>query len=206
MNPYAENSHGYNLRLYVAGQTLRSVAAISNLRKLCEKYLAGRYGLDVVDLIENPSLAQQDEIIAIPTLIRQLPEPIGRIIGDPSNSERVLMRLDIDCGTQSAVMTDGDQVHAAPRDYVLRLFVVGHSQGSLRAVRNVTRLCEEHLSGHFDLEIVDVYQQPEKALEHQFVAAPTLVKISPPPTRRMVGDMSDSGRVLAGLGLAWSSI
>ena len=69
-------------------------------------------------------------------------------------------------------------------------------------MRNVTRLCEEHLGGHYDLEVVDLYQQPELAAEHQLVAAPTLIKMLPLPPRRMVGDMSDSGRVLAGLGLA----
>ena len=99
MSTHGETSHGYNLRLYVAGQTPKSVAAISNLRKLCEEYLPGRYSLDVIDLMENPSLAQRDQIVAIPTLIRQLPEPIRRIIGDLSNSERVLMRLDIDRST-----------------------------------------------------------------------------------------------------------
>ena len=78
----------------------------------------------------------------------------------------------------------------------------GHTQKSVRAVRNITKVCEQHLSGRFDLEIVDVYQQPEKAVEYQLVAAPTLVKLSPLPARRLVGDMSDSRRVLAGLGLA----
>jgi len=69
-------------------------------------------------------------------------------------------------------------------------------------VRNVTRLCERHLRGHYDLEVVDLYQQPELAAEHQLVAAPTLIKMLPLPPRRMIGDMSDSGRVLAGLGIA----
>jgi len=99
-------------------------------------------------------------------------------------------------------VTGVHQRDAAPPDYILRLFVAGHTHRSLRAVRNITRLCEEHLSGHFDLEIVDVYQQPEKAVEHQLVAAPTLVKVSPLPARRLVGDLSDTGRVLAGLGLS----
>ena len=87
---------GYNLRLYVAGQTPKSIAAITNLRKLCEQHLAGRYSIDIVDLMQNPSLAQRDQIVAIPTLIRKLPEPIKRIIGDLSNTERVLIGLDID--------------------------------------------------------------------------------------------------------------
>jgi len=90
------HAEAYNLRLYVAGQTPRSVAALSNLRKFCETYLPGRYRIDIVDLMENPALAQRDQIVAIPTLIRELPEPIRRIIGDLSNTERVLVGLDLD--------------------------------------------------------------------------------------------------------------
>jgi circadian clock protein KaiB len=90
----------------------------------------------------------------------------------------------------------------AGRDYVLRLFVTGHTEKSVRAVRNVTRLCESHLPGNYDLEVVDLYQQPELAMQHQLVAAPTLIKMLPLPPRKMIGDMSDSGRVLAGLGIA----
>ena len=86
---------GYNLRLYVAGQTPRSVAAIANLKKICEQHLAGRYEIEVVDLMKNPALAQRHQIVAIPTLIRQLPEPLKRIIGDLSNLENVLVGLDI---------------------------------------------------------------------------------------------------------------
>ena len=86
---------GYNLRLYVAGQTPKSVAAIANLNKLCEKHLPGRYTIEVIDLMKDPALAQRDQIIAIPTLIRDLPEPLRRIIGDLSNTEKVLVGLDI---------------------------------------------------------------------------------------------------------------
>jgi circadian clock protein KaiB len=86
---------GYNLRLYVAGQTPRSVAAIANLNKLCEKHLPGRYVIEVIDLMKDPALAQRDQIVAIPTLIRDLPEPLRRIIGDLSNTEKVLVGLDI---------------------------------------------------------------------------------------------------------------
>jgi len=89
-------TQGYNLRLYVAGQTPKSIAAIANLKKLCEQHLAGRYSIDIVDLMQNPGLAQHDQIVAIPTLIRKLPEPIKRIIGDLSNTERVLVGLDIE--------------------------------------------------------------------------------------------------------------
>jgi circadian clock protein KaiB len=87
--------HSYNLRLYVAGQTPKSVAAIANLKKICEQHLSGRYDIEVIDLVKNPALAQRHQIVAIPTLIRQLPEPLKRIIGDLSNSEKVLVGLDI---------------------------------------------------------------------------------------------------------------
>jgi circadian clock protein KaiB len=90
----------YNLRLYVAGQTPKSIAAIANLRKLCDQYLAGRYSIDIVDLMRDPDLAQAHQIVAVPTLIRELPEPIRRIIGDLSNTQRVLVGLDIDPPTQ----------------------------------------------------------------------------------------------------------
>jgi circadian clock protein KaiB len=86
---------GYNLRLYVAGQTPKSMAAIANLKKICEQHLAGRYEIEVVDLIKDPALARRHQIVAIPTLIRELPEPLKRIIGDLSNVEKVLVGLDI---------------------------------------------------------------------------------------------------------------
>jgi circadian clock protein KaiB len=94
--PETTSSPDYNLRLYVAGQTPKSVAAIANLKKLCERHLAGRYNVQVIDLMKDPTLAQRDQIVAIPTLIRQLPEPIKRVIGDLSNAERVLIGLDIE--------------------------------------------------------------------------------------------------------------
>jgi circadian clock protein KaiB len=100
MKKKAEDLSDYNLRLYVAGQTPKSVAALSNLRGLCEKYLSGRYRLDVVDLMMDPTLAQRDGIIAVPTLVRYVPEPIKRIIGDLGNSDRVLTRLGIDVGAK----------------------------------------------------------------------------------------------------------
>jgi circadian clock protein KaiB len=85
----------WQLRLYVAGQTPKSVAAFSNLKSLCEEHLAGRYEIEVVDLLENPQLARGDQIVAIPTLVRKLPEPIRKIIGDLSNTERVLVGLQL---------------------------------------------------------------------------------------------------------------
>lgn len=83
------------LRLYVAGQTPRSITAFANLKRICEEHLAGRYQIEVIDLIQNPQLAQGDQILAVPTLVRRLPAPVRKIIGDLSNSERVLVGLDI---------------------------------------------------------------------------------------------------------------
>jgi len=83
------------LRLYVAGQTPRSLTALANLRRLCEGHLSGRYRIQVVDLLRQPHLARRDEIVVIPTLVRKLPPPIRRIIGDLSNEERVLVGLDV---------------------------------------------------------------------------------------------------------------
>ncbi len=85
----------YNLRLYVAGQTPKSLQAFANLKKICEEHLEGRYNIEVIDLLENPQLARGDQILAIPTLVRKLPEPIRKIIGDLSNTERVLVGLDL---------------------------------------------------------------------------------------------------------------
>jgi circadian clock protein KaiB len=86
----------FELRLYVAGQSPKCVRAIENLAIVCEEYLPGRYRIDIVDLLENPRLANADEIIAVPTLIRNLPEPVRRIIGDLSDVDRVLVGLQID--------------------------------------------------------------------------------------------------------------
>ena len=96
--PPAENDldlNHYHMRLYVAGQTAKSLAAISNLKRVCEEHLAGRYEIEVIDLLVNPRLAEGDQILAIPTLVRRLPTPLKRIIGDLSNTEKVLVGLDI---------------------------------------------------------------------------------------------------------------
>ncbi|VTT97096.1 domain-containing protein : KaiB domain-containing protein OS=Candidatus Methanoperedens nitroreducens GN=ANME2D_02179 PE=4 SV=1: KaiB [Gemmataceae bacterium] len=85
----------WELRLYVAGHTARSVAALANLKKLCEEHLAGKYRIEVIDLLVNPQLAADDQIVAIPTLVRTLPEPLRKIIGDLSDTERVLVGLQL---------------------------------------------------------------------------------------------------------------
>ncbi len=92
---HEESSELWELRLYVAGQTPKSITAFANLKKLCEEHLEGRYRIEVIDLLVNPTLAKGDQILAIPTLVRKLPEPVKKIIGDLSNTERVLVGLDL---------------------------------------------------------------------------------------------------------------
>jgi circadian clock protein KaiB len=93
--PEGDPNEKWHLRLYVAGASPRCLTAYANLKRICEERLAGRYDIELVDLLENPQLAAGDQILAIPTLVRKLPEPIKKIIGDLSNTERVLVGLDL---------------------------------------------------------------------------------------------------------------
>ena len=100
MKPRASAAHPrpaklWQLRLYVAGQTRKSLTAFSNLKQICEDHLKGRYDIEVIDLVEQPQLSRGDQILAIPTLVRKLPQPVRKIIGDLSNTERVLVGLDL---------------------------------------------------------------------------------------------------------------
>ena len=90
-----EETQQWELRLYVAGQTPKSVTAFANLKRICEEHLVGRYKIEVIDLLQQPQLAAGDQIVAIPTLIRRLPEPLRRIVGDLSNTERTLVGLQL---------------------------------------------------------------------------------------------------------------
>ncbi len=85
----------WELRLYIAGKTSRAVKAFQNLQRICDEHLAKRYRIEIIDLLENPALARGDQIVAVPTLVRRLPTPLKKIIGDLSNTERVLVGLDI---------------------------------------------------------------------------------------------------------------
>ena len=93
--PAVPGTNVCNLRLYVAGRTAKSVAALRNLHNICEEHLAGLYRIEVIDLLENPQLAEGDQILAIPTVVKKVPEPIRKIIGDLSNEEKVLVGLNI---------------------------------------------------------------------------------------------------------------
>jgi circadian clock protein KaiB len=92
--PDADEEH-WNLRLYVAGETPKCVQAFEHLKRICEEHLQGRYSIEVIDLLKNPTLAGGDQIIAIPTLVRQLPPPVKKIIGDLTNTERVVVGLNL---------------------------------------------------------------------------------------------------------------
>ncbi len=92
---YLQDDQIYILRLYVAGQTKKSLTAFANLKKICEEHLKGTYRIEIIDLLEHPQLAKGDQILAIPTLVRRLPPPVRKIIGDLSNTERVLIGLDL---------------------------------------------------------------------------------------------------------------
>ena len=91
--PKAQKEESWQLRLYVAGQTPKSIAAFTNLKKICEEHLAGRYTIEVIDLMEQPQLAAGDQILAIPTLVRRLPAPLRKIVGDLRDTERTLVGL-----------------------------------------------------------------------------------------------------------------
>ncbi|WP_295389030.1 circadian clock KaiB family protein [uncultured Thiodictyon sp.] len=93
--PAPDTPEFWTLRLYVAGQTPKSITAFANLQRICQEHLAGRYRIEVIDLLVQPQLAQGDQILAIPTLVRRLPEPVRKIIGDLSNTDKVLIGLDI---------------------------------------------------------------------------------------------------------------
>ena len=93
--PQEPDDNRWQLRLYVAGQTPKSIAALANLKRLCETHLAGRYEIEVIDLLKNPRRAAGDQILAVPTLVRKLPTPVKKIIGDLSNEVRVLVGLDL---------------------------------------------------------------------------------------------------------------
>ena len=191
--PEPDSDPGYYfLRLYVAGQTAKSMAAIANLKRVCETHLAGRYEIETIDLLKTPQLAAGDQILAIPTLVRRLPTPLKKHregsgwSGHPAEGPTV----------------SGELKSPEPAGYRLRLVVAGSTERSRRAIENLRKICSEHLDKQVDLEVIDIFQQPELAEKYQVVAAPTLVKLLPPPIRRIIGDLSQKDRVLRGLDIA----
>ena len=165
----------WTLRLYVAGQTPKSLAAFANLKRICEEHLKGRYRIEVIDLLETPQLATDDQILAIPTLVRKLPEPVRKIIGDLSNTERVLVGLDLLPLTirrspwhkkkSGKAARRTKRSPAKPAETAVRPALVRdrHDAALPPRHRQHQKICEEHLQGRYDLEVIDLYQQPQLA-------------------------------------------
>ena len=182
----ADSGETWDLRLYVTGRSPKCLRAIENLRRACEEHLAGRYQIEVVDLLENPRLAADDQILAVPTVVRRLP------VADPQARRRPLRhRPSPRRPAASAAGEDRDMTGQAAADrWALTLYVDGASSSSIHAIETVRRVCDEELGGHVDLEVIDVHQQPALVVRDQIVAAPTLVRRLPGPLRRIVGDLS----------------
>lgn len=196
------------LRLYVAGQSPKSLQAYANLKRLCDEYLAGRYEIEIVDLVQHPRLARSDDILAIPTLVRRLPVPLRKVIGDLSNVERVLVGLSLRPGELQAVEPAVLESSVSPREqvpwYDFTLYVNGASKLSSRAIADAQRLCETYLTGRYALAVVDLNDQTVVEGAGVVVAAPTLMKNQPLPQRQVVGDLSDVDHVLAALDISGS--
>jgi len=214
--PHTAAPDKWVLRLYIAGHTQKSSLALANLKRICQEHLAGRYEIEVVDLQTHPNLAVGHQIIAIPTLVRILPHPLKKIIGDLTSELRVLVGLDLSPRAESPstspltmkpnpdqTPTPEPEIETETDDtpYVLRLYIAGMTARSTVAVQNLRKICEEYLQGRYTLEVVDIYQQPQLAEGDQIMAVPTLIRKLPEPIRRFVGDMSDIQSLLVGLDL-----
>ena len=127
----------------------------------------------------------------MPTVVRKLPMPIKKIVGDLSDTDRLLVGLQVRAAGEGPDMT----AESADDRWALTLYINGASPHSIHAIENARRLCEEELGGQVDLEIIDVQQEPALVVRDQIVAVPTLVRHMPAPPRRLVGDLSDLGQV-----------
>ena len=202
--------HTWKLKLYIAGQTPRSMAALPNLKKIVDEHLGGQYEIEVIDLLENPQLAKGDQILAVPTLVKDLPLPCARSSATSptrsaswsgSTSGRRDGRTSAHRSRASRSRSTSKRRRPATRRYVLRLYVTGQTPRSLRAIENIKRICEQHLA------------RPLRPRGHRHLPAPkprrgradhrrsTLVKTLPAPIRRFVGDLSDTEKILFGLDL-----
>jgi circadian clock protein KaiB len=188
--------------------------ALTNLKEICEEHLKGHYEIEVIDLFVNPQLASGEQILAVPTLVRRLPEPNQKNHRRPLeqrngsswdwiyvNGDGISMALNARSLRAAAELAAQS---AAAERYVLRLYITGMTPRSARAVRNLQAICDEYLEGRYDLEVIDIYQQPVLTKGEQIIAAPTLIKKLPLPMRRIIGDMSNRERVLLGLDLVRS--
>ena len=195
----------WELRLYIAGQTPKSVLALKNITKYCREHLEGKYTIEIVDLLVNPRLAEGDQIFAIPTLVRKFPEPLRKIIGDLSNEEKVLVGLNIRPAVVKKIQLMKKKnmpVIFSDSKLVLQLYVSGMSPKSMEAIENINKICSELLEDSFQLEIIDLYKHPEVASEQQIIFSPSLIKRLPLPKKTLVGTFSDSEKVIRGLGIS----
>ena len=182
--PKTPSTDRWQLRLYVAGQTPKSITALANLKQTLRDALAGRYEIEVIDLLKNPKLAAGDQILAIPTLVRKTahahqedhrrpfqrnsragrPRPATRLkiaTCDPPLDTLILMSTKHITKRTTAQAALEKAAAAKPAErYVLRLYIAGLTPRSTLAIQNIRKICEEHLEGRYDLQVVDIYQQP----------------------------------------------
>ena len=215
--PKSRKPEVYKLRLYVAGQTPKSIRALANLKVLCEEHLKGRYRIEVIDLLENLQMARGNQIVAVPTLVRELPQPVrhrpgvggpGAATGRLTQIGKVRMKKppkkSSPAGKRKPRLAGGMEQPGSPSrqsKYILRLYISGSTPKSALAVQNIKWVCKELLKGRYDLEVIDIYQQAHLARDEQIVAVPTLIKRLPLPLQRLIGDMSNLEKVLFGLDL-----
>jgi circadian clock protein KaiB len=170
----------WRLRLYVAEGSPKSRTALANLQRLCEEHLPGRYKIEVVDLRSNPRLARGDEIVAIPTLVRRLPPPIRKIVGDLSSDERTLVGLQI-CRHDESAQPPRAQTpqpslarRASHRSATCCALRDGHDGALARRRSPASASCARAPGGPLRCRSIDIYQHPQLTREEQIVAAPTL--------------------------------
>ncbi len=206
-----EAAERWELRLYVAGQTPKSLAAFANLKRICEAHLRGKYRIEVIDLLaqSRDGASGRDRRLAHPDPEASAPReadhrrPVeqGTYPGRHGARSGALRWRE-----EEAWSEDGHARMAAgavppPERYVLKLYVTGATARSLRAIANIKAVCEQHLKGRYDLEVVDIYRRPERLRTDHIVAVPTLIKMLPVPLRLLVGDLSRTEQVLQGLDL-----
>ncbi len=205
--------------------TPKCLAAFANLKRICEEHLQGQYHIEIIDLLENPKLAQGDQILAIPTLVRKLPEPVNKIIGDLSDTERVLVGLDL----RARAGLGGKWPARTARRLKGNLLMDDPKNTDIKEVEKAIRgagdapICSAPLCGRPHPQVPARHRQPQGHLRgtpagplrsgsggyltsnpslakaEQIIAAPTLVKELPPPLRKFIGDMSQTEKILVGL-------
>jgi len=184
-------SRFWQLKLYVMDQSPKSVAALTNLRRICDGHLKGRYRITVIDLLKMPQLASGDQILATPTVVRRLPVPWNNHRQPLRHRPSARRPGSARCRLTGAHILKTTKVSRAKRaleealatrpegKHFLKLYVAGATARSRQALRHVYRLCEAELKDSYELEVIDVYQQPELARDNQIIATPTLIKEFP---------------------------